>query len=133
MLGVLRPADWPNPALRGLDVQGLVGHLTGVEEDRALRGDPDVVQASHIGSTQAAADRQAGRPRPRPAPSGGARLTAPLPSSALTAIPATRSRCRACGCRWGMLLVARAFELWIHDNDIRHAVGLPPSSPTRPC
>jgi hypothetical protein len=31
----------------------------------------------------------------------------------------------------GMLLVARAFELWIHDNDIRHAVGLPLSVPDR--
>jgi hypothetical protein len=29
----------------------------------------------------------------------------------------------------GLLLVVRAFELWIHDNDIRQAVGLPPSVP----
>ena len=29
----------------------------------------------------------------------------------------------------GTLLVVRAFELWIHDNDIRQAVGLPPSVP----
>ena len=28
-----------------------------------------------------------------------------------------------------MLLVVRAFELWIHDNDIRQAAGLPPSVP----
>ena len=30
------------------------------------------------------------------------------------------------------LLVVRAFELWVHDNDIRHAVGLPPSVPDAP-
>ena len=28
-----------------------------------------------------------------------------------------------------LLLVARAFELWVHDIDIRRAVGLPPSAP----
>ncbi|MDQ1698543.1 MAG: hypothetical protein QOG34_406, partial [Frankiaceae bacterium] len=27
------------------------------------------------------------------------------------------------------LLVVRAFELWTHENDIRRAVGLPPSVP----
>jgi hypothetical protein len=27
------------------------------------------------------------------------------------------------------MLVARAFELWTHDNDIRLAAGLPPSAP----
>jgi hypothetical protein len=29
----------------------------------------------------------------------------------------------------GALLVARAFELWTHDNDIRRAAGLPPAAP----
>ena len=31
-----------------------------------------------------------------------------------------------------LLLVVRAFELWVHGNDIRQAAGLPPRSPTRP-
>src|SRR6266566_6299891 len=30
------------------------------------------------------------------------------------------------------LLVVRAFELWVHDNDVRRAVGLPPSVPDTP-
>ena len=30
------------------------------------------------------------------------------------------------------LLVVRAFELWVHDNDIRRAAGLPPSVPDTP-
>ena len=32
----------------------------------------------------------------------------------------------------GDLLVVRAFELWVHDNDIRRAVGLRPSVPDPP-
>ena len=41
LLGTLGDEDWPVPALRDLDVQGLVGHLIGVEEDvhRCLSGD----------------------------------------------------------------------------------------------
>src|SRR4051812_51019 len=31
LLGELSPEDWRAPALRDLDVQGLVGHLIGVE------------------------------------------------------------------------------------------------------
>jgi len=63
MLGALHEEDWATPALRGLDVQGLVGHLTGVEEDmhRSLAGDLEVADARHVESTQAAAARQAGR------------------------------------------------------------------------
>src|SRR5262249_10496813 len=62
-LGLLSGEQWGQPALRDLDVQGLVGHLIGVEEDvhRCLTGDPEVATASHVGSTQPAADRQAGR------------------------------------------------------------------------
>src|ERR1700693_5083222 len=51
---------WRTAVLRGLDVQGLVAHLIGVEEDvhRALAGDPDVADAVHVESTQAAALEQ---------------------------------------------------------------------------
>ena len=31
-----------------------------------------------------------------------------------------------------LLLVVRAFELWVHENDIRRAVGRPPSVPDTP-
>jgi uncharacterized protein (TIGR03083 family) len=139
LLGALSDEDWKTEALRGLDVQGLVGHLTGVEEDthRALGWDPEVADASHVESTQGAAIRQAGRSPALtrdewrraadrtlelarradddPAAGGSARLamhgiTLPLDD----------------------LLVVRAFELWVHDNDIRRAVGLPPSVPDPP-
>src|ERR1700722_304010 len=67
LLRELPDADWARPALRDLDVQGLVGHLTGVEEDvqRGLAGDPAVAVADHVASTQAAAVRQAGHPPAR--------------------------------------------------------------------
>ena len=139
LLGALSGDGWKTEALRGLDVQGLVGHLIGVEHDthRALAGDPAVAGAEHIASTQDSAVRQAGRSPALtrdewrraadrtlelarradddPAAGGSARLamhgiTLPLDD----------------------LLVVRAFELWVHDNDIRRAVGLPPSVPDPP-
>ena len=44
LLCALGDDDWRIPVLRGLDVQGLVGHLIGVEDDmhRCLSGDPEV-------------------------------------------------------------------------------------------
>ena len=131
MLGILLAADWRKPALRELDVQGLVGHLTGVEEDvhRALRGDPDVVQASHIGSTQAAADRQAGRLPAQTRAEWRHAVDGTLALVHADRDPGGEIAMHGMRLPLGMLLVARAFELWIHDNDIRHAVGLPPSVP----
>ena len=131
MLGVLQAADWRRPALRGLDVQGLVGHLTGVEEDvhRALRGDPDVARANHIGSTQAAADRQAGRLPAQTRAEWRREVDSTLALVHADRDPGDEVAMHGMRLPLGMLLVARAFELWIHDNDIRHAVGLPPSVP----
>ena len=63
LLGALGDDDWSRPVLRDLDVQGLVGHLIGVEEDvhRCLSGDPGVADTDHVEATQRAAARQAGR------------------------------------------------------------------------
>jgi uncharacterized protein (TIGR03083 family) len=131
MLGILQAADWRKPALRGLDVQGLVGHLTGVEEDvhRARRGDPEVVRASHIGSTQAAADRQAGRLPAQTRAEWRHAVDSTLALVHADRDPGGEVAMHGMRLPLGMLLVARAFELWIHDNDIRHAAGLPPSVP----
>jgi uncharacterized protein (TIGR03083 family) len=134
LLCALDDADWRKPALRGLDIQGLVGHLIGVETDtqRGLRSDPDVAEASHVASTQAAAERQSGcspaqtRAEWRRAadatlaligPAGG-----PAGGSAEVALHGMRLPLRA-------LLIVRAFELWTHENDIRLAAGLPASVP----
>src|SRR5579862_3559243 len=131
MLGILQSADWRKPALRGLDVQGLVGHLTGVEEDvhRALRGDPDVARASHVGSTQAAADRQAGRPTAQTRAEWRRAAGRTLDLIRAAGDPGADVAVHGMRLPPGLLLVIRAFELWIHDNDIRQAAGLPPSVP----
>jgi uncharacterized protein (TIGR03083 family) len=131
MLGILQAADWRKLALRGLDVQGLVGHLTGVEEDvqRALRGDPDVVQASHVVSTQAAADRQAGRLPARTRAEWRHAVDGTLALVHADRDPGDEVAMHGMRLPLGLLLVARAFEVWIHENDIRHAVGLPSSVP----
>ena len=120
MLGALAPDDWHTPVLRDLDVQGLVGHLTGVERDvqRSIAGDPAVGSADHVRSTQPAALEQAGRRRRKRRRSGVTPSTArsawPAESDldAMVAIHGVALRARD-------LLVARTLELWTHENDIR--------------
>jgi len=131
LLCALDERDWTRPALRGLDVQGLVGHLTGVEEDvqRCLAGDPGVADVGHVDSTQAAALRQADRSpaatRAEWRQAADRTLAAAGNPDAQVAVHGMRLSVRA-------LLVVRAFELWIHDNDIRGVAGLPPSVPDAP-
>ena len=131
LLCALGDDDWRITVLRGLDVQGLVGHLIGVEDDmhRCLSGDPEVADASHVESTQPAAARQAGRP--------AARTCADWRRAAdrtLDLVHAAGDLCAEVamhGMRLslGALLVVRAFELWTHDDDIRRAAGLPITAP----
>jgi uncharacterized protein (TIGR03083 family) len=131
LLCALPDEAWRRHVLRDLDVQRLVGHLTGVEHDvqRAMAGDPEVADANHITSTQAAADRQGGRAvtATRTEWRAAADRTLELAGSApdLTA-EAAMHRMRV---TLGALLVVRAFELWTHENDIRRAVSLPESVP----
>ena len=145
LLGVLSEDGWKTQALRGLDVQGLVGHLTGVEEDthRALAGDPVVADAEHVESTQDQAVRQAGRSPAltRDEWHRAAEVTLELARSAERDLAADGGAGEHGGARLavhrirlplGDLLVVRAFELWVHDNDIRRAVGLGPSVPDPP-
>ena len=131
LLCALGEEDWTKPALRGLDVQGLVGHLIGVEDDvqRGMAGDPAVAGASHVESTQPAAVRQAGRlpaqTRAEWRQAAGRTLDLAGESDARVAVHGIRLPVDE-------LLVVRAFELWVHDNDIRCAIGLPPSVPDAP-
>jgi uncharacterized protein (TIGR03083 family) len=131
MLGVLREEQWGRPALRGLDVQELVGHLTGVEEDvhRCLAGDPQVARASHVGSTQAAADRQAGRPPAETRAEWRRAAGRTLDLVHAAGDPGAEVAVHRMRLPLDLLLVVRAFELWIHGNDIRQAAGLPSSVP----
>jgi uncharacterized protein (TIGR03083 family) len=130
LLCALDERDWPRHVLRDLDVQGLVGHLIGVEDDvqRALSGD-QAAQLDHVTSTQPAADREAGRP------------VAGTRADWRAAADRTLAEVRGAGdlaaqvAVWGIplplgsLLVVRAFELWTHENDVRAVAGLPASVP----
>jgi uncharacterized protein (TIGR03083 family) len=130
LLSALTDDAWRLPVLRDLDVQGLVGHLIGVERDvqRALDGDPHVAGADHIGSTQTVAQQQAGRP-----PSESTRewrvavdrtlaMVRDADLDAVLPVHGTRLPLAA-------LLVVRAFELWTHENDIRSVAGFPAAVP----
>jgi uncharacterized protein (TIGR03083 family) len=122
--------DWRTPVLRDLDVQGLVGHLIGVEDDvrRCLAGDQAAADVSHIESTQAAAVAQAGRP---PALTRADwRLAADRTLDLVrSADPGTRVALHGMRLSLDTLLVIRAFELWTHENDIRRAAGWDASAP----
>jgi uncharacterized protein (TIGR03083 family) len=134
LLCALDERDWRRHVLRDLDVQGLVGHLIGVEDDmqRAMAGDPQVAQADHVISTQPAADHQAGR------------LAAATRADWRRAADRTLEQVRDSGdlatvvTVWGIplplgaMLIGRAFELWSHENDIRRAAGRPASVPDAP-
>ena len=132
-LCALADGDWRRPVLRDLDVQGLVGHLIGVEDDvrRSLAGDPAVAGLSHIESTQPAADREAGRAPAHTRATWRAAVDLTLDQAGAADLGAGVAI-------WGIqlplgaLLVVRAFELWTHENDIRRAAGLPPSVPDPP-
>jgi uncharacterized protein (TIGR03083 family) len=143
LLGALADDDWSVPVLRDLDVQGLVGHLIGVEEDvyRCLSGDPGVADTDHVEASQPAAVRQAGRPagqtRAEWRQAAGrtldlTRAATGFPAAlALPAESAAPAELALHGMRLSpdTLLVVRAFELWTHENDIRQAAGLPLAVP----
>jgi uncharacterized protein (TIGR03083 family) len=125
---------WRMPVLRGLDVHGLVGHLIGVEHDmqRALSGDPAVADADHVQSTQAAADQQTTRTSEQTR-----RDWREATDRTLTLLESASDLDRVVGLHrtrlpLGSLLVARAFELWTHDNDIRTAAELALTRPDPP-
>ncbi len=131
LLLTLEPEQWRVHVLRDLDVQGLVGHLIGVEYDvqQALRGDASVGTAEHVASTQADAVRQAGRPPTETRGEWRALVAATI--DAADSLRGSGAVLSLHGMQLPVddLLVVRAFELWTHENDIRTAVGLPASVP----
>jgi uncharacterized protein (TIGR03083 family) len=130
LLTALPAGAWGTPVLRDLDVQGLVGHLAGVEDDvqRALAGDPDVACADHVRSTQPAAERQSGR-----SPADTRREWRAAAEQTLARVRGADLDATVLlhGMRLPLrsVLVVRAFELWTHENDIRRVAGLPESVP----
>lgn len=134
LLGQLSEDDWQRPALRDLTVQGLLGHLAGVEEDmqRSLAGDPAVACADHVASTQPAADRQAGQP-PAATRAEWRRAADRTLSLAEAATAQTTGpggyQLHGLHLPLDAMLIVRAFEVWTHDADIRQAAGRPPAAP----
>jgi uncharacterized protein (TIGR03083 family) len=131
LLNALADREWRTPVLRGLDVQGLVGHLIGVEYDMhsALEGDPDVADASHVESTQGAALREATRSAEQTRSDW--RRAADRTLDLVQAGSDPTAHVALYGMRLSLpaLLVVRAFELWTHENDIRRVVGWAASAP----
>jgi uncharacterized protein (TIGR03083 family) len=131
LLAELTEEQWRTRTLRDLDVQGLAGHLIGVEHDvrRALRGDADVADADHVLSTEAGVQAQAGR---TPAQTWSdlrlaiddtiELLRTTRDDGAVLSMHGMRLSCRD-------LLVVRAFELWTHENDVRRVLSLPATAP----
>jgi uncharacterized protein (TIGR03083 family) len=131
LLCALGDEDWRRPVLRDLDVQGLVGHLIGVEEDfsRGLSGDPEVADADHVESTQPAAVRQAGRPASQTRTDWRDAVDRALALIHRCGDPGAEVAVHGLRLPLNVLLIVRAFELWTHDNDIRRAAGLPLAAP----
>ena len=127
LLCALGDGDWRIPALRGLDVQGLIGGVDDVP--RCLAGDPEVADASHVESTQAAAERQAGRQSARTRADWRRAANRTLDLIRAAGDPCAEVAVHGMRLPLSALLVVRAFELWTHDNDIRQAAGLPASVP----
>jgi uncharacterized protein (TIGR03083 family) len=131
VLVVLNDADWHVPVLRDLDVQALVGHLTGVEEDvhRCLTGDESVAEVDHVVATQEAAERQQRQAPAMTRSEWRAAVDRTLAQVTDMSDLDVEVALHGMHLRLDDLLVVRAFELWTHENDIRRVVGLPPSAP----
>ena len=131
LLGELDPDDWRAPAIRGLDVQQLVGHLIAVEAAfaQAVEGSAQPPEGDHIESTQQVAIAQAGRDPAltRSEWAGVVAATRRLVTDGRDLAGPVRMH----GLTFGLdaFLVVRAFELWTHDEDIRRATGRPVADP----
>jgi uncharacterized protein (TIGR03083 family) len=130
-LALLTADDWGQPAVNGLSVGELVGHLIGTQLlmvaelglDEALP--IAAVDTDHIESTREAITAGS-TSSPAQAAAEFARVSEVLTAhfSGLDAQGlATESRYGAIVADIGFLLLVRVFELWTHDNDLRRSVG----------
>ncbi|HTT87369.1 MAG TPA: maleylpyruvate isomerase family mycothiol-dependent enzyme [Acidimicrobiales bacterium] len=132
LLGGLGAPDWHRRTIRGLDVQGLVGHLIGVERafaDAAEGLSGAAEPADHVASTAPFAEAQRGRP-PLDTLTEWREATA----RSLRALAARADHDPAPGfygisLPMDQLLVVRGFEIWVHHEDVRRATGRGPEAP----
>ena len=128
-LGLLAPDDWGQPAVNGLTVGELVGHLIGTQLSMAAGlglGEQLDDSDDHIEATRAAITAAVGA-GPVAAATEFARATAVI----TTHLASLDERGLSAPAYFGgvtadvkFVLLARVFELWTHDNDLRRAVGL---------
>jgi len=133
-LGLLSEEVWHRPVLRGLDVQCLIGHLIGVENDLclSLAGDLGVARADHTESTWPVAIAQAGRPYDQTRTDWRRAVNRTLELVRAQDFPGNEVALHGMRLPLGALLIVRAFELWTHDDDIRRVAGLPLTEPDPP-
>jgi uncharacterized protein (TIGR03083 family) len=127
----LAPDEWARPTLRDLDVQGLVGHLIGVETHfraglEEAGSDPGPGQ--HVAATDPFARAQGGRPVGA-TQAEWSHVVALSLAAAEGADPGAPVTWFGITLPLDLLLVVRAFEIWIHDGDVRRATGRPPTDP----
>lgn len=127
LLQSLDADEWRQRTIRDLDVQGLVGHLTGVEQafvDAVEFGTDSLGPDGHVAGTMPSVARQSGRLPAESHREWFEQATASLASvgafGAETVVPFYGVHLPL-----DALLVVRAFEMWTHDEDIRRATGRP--------
>jgi uncharacterized protein (TIGR03083 family) len=128
-LTLISAADWGRPAVNGLSVGELVGHLIGAQLMMAAElglGSPISTSTDHIESTRQAIAAGVASP-PDVAAAEFRRVSDVLVNHLLQLDDvglAVQSRFGTIEAAIRFLLVVRVFELWTHDNDLRRAIGL---------
>lgn len=130
LLDSLDEREWRRPALRGLHVQGLIGHLIGVESAfiAILDGDTEEADVDHVTSTDPFARAQATRESQETLDEWRT-LTARTLVRASAHLPTETLCFYGVRLRLDELFVVRSFEVWIHEEDIRRAIGRPLADP----
>jgi len=131
LLTDLRPADWSAPTIEGWRVQDLVAHLVAVESyfGRQLGLWPfdfdPALEADHLGMTRRFVAAWSSRPYGDVLTAWRARSSAVVAHVASLDRDALRQPCRLhyLDTTLSTVLVARVFEVWTHDEDIRRATG----------
>lgn len=132
LLDELAPEEWSRPTACYGDVQHLVGHLIGVEEAflAVLAGAPDpAIGSTHEAMTEPVLRREDGR-----SPSATRVDWSDVTSKVMTVlVDRAPGPVPFYGTIWPLdhVLVIRAFELWIHEEDVRRSAGRPLAPPDR--
>lgn len=130
LLDSLQDDDWTVPTRAGLTVHELVSHLVAIE---AYAGDlvglasfpvDPVGELDHVGMTGPTIERHRAF-SPRQTGDEWRRLSTALVTRLRSADLGTRVRFHGLDVSLRTLCTMRTFELWVHGDDILHALGRP--------